>query len=62
MKKWYLATYKDAEGTYHTCLVLSDSEKKVEKHFKGYDMASVRIAAEDELYYYRSKGCAIVEL
>jgi len=25
-------------------------------------MASVRIAAEDEIYYYRSKGYAVVEL
>ncbi len=41
---------------------MSDSEAKAEEHFKEYDMASVRIAAEDEIYYYRSKGCPVVEL
>ena len=55
MKEYYLATYKKTEGTYGTALVLSDSEAKAEDHFKGYDMASVRIAAEDEIYHYRSK-------
>ena len=62
MKNWYLATYKNKNGTYCTALVLSDNEEKAEEHFKDYDMASVRIAAEDEVYYYRSKGCAVVEL
>ena len=62
MKNWYLATYKKADGNYGTALVLSDSEAKAEEHFKEYDMASVRIAAEDEIYYYRSKGCPVVEL
>ena len=62
MKAWYLATYKKTDGTYGTALVLSDSEAKAEEHFKDYDMATVRIAAEDEIYYYRSKGCLVVEL
>ena len=62
MKNWYLATYKKADGNYGTALVLSESEAKAEEHFKDYDMASVRIAAEDEVYYYRSKGCPVVEL
>ena len=62
MKNWYLATYKKTDGTYGTALVLSDSEAKAEEHFKDYDMATVRIAAEDEIYYYRSKGCPVVEL
>ena len=48
MKNWYLATYKKTDGTYGTALVLSDDESKAEEHFKGYDMASVRIAAEDD--------------
>ena len=61
-KNWYLATYKKSDGTYGTALVLSDSEAKAEEHFKEYDMASVRIAAEDEIYHYRSKGCPVVEL
>ena len=43
-------------------LVLSDSEEQAEEHFKKYDMSTVRIAAEDEIYYYRSKGCPVVEL
>ena len=62
MKTWYLATYKKTDDTYGTALVLSDSETKAKKHFKDYDMASVRIAAEDEIYHYRSKGCPVVEL
>ena len=62
MKEYYLATYKKTEGTYGTALVLSDSEAKAEEHFRDYDMASVRIAAEDEIYQYRSKGCPVVEL
>ena len=62
MKNWYLATYKKTDGTYGTTLVLSDDETKAEEHLKDYDMASVRIAAEDEIYYYRSKGCPVVEL
>ncbi len=62
MKTWYLATYKKTDGTYGTALVLSDSEVKAEEHFKDYDMSSVRIAAEDEIYHYRSKGCPVVEL
>ena len=62
MKEYYLATYKKTDGTYGTVLVLSDSEAKAEEHFKDYDMATVRIAAEDEVYYYRSKGCPVVEL
>ena len=62
MKEYYLATYKKTDGNYGTALVLSDSEAKAEEHFKGYDMASVRIAAEDEIYHYRSKGCPVVEL
>ena len=62
MKTWYLATYKKTDGTYSTALVLSDSEAKAEKHFKDYDMASVRIAAEDEINHYHHKGCPVVEL
>ena len=62
MKNWYLATYKKTDGTYSTALVLSDNEPKAKEHFKNYDMASVRIAAEDEIYHYRSKGCPVVEL
>ena len=62
MKEYYLATYKKTDGTYGTVLVLSDSEAKAEEHFKDYDMATVRIAAEDEIYYYRSKDCPVVEL
>ena len=62
MKNWYLATYKKADGNYGTALVLSDGEAKAEEHFRDYDMASVRIAAEDEIYQYRSKGCPVVEL
>ena len=62
MKEYYLATYKKTDGTYGTVLVLSDSEAKAEEHFKDYDIATVRIAAEDEIYYYRSKGCPVVEL
>ena len=62
MKNWYLATYKKTDGTYGTALVLSDSEAKAEEHFEEYDMASARIAAEDEIYHYRSKGCPVVEL
>ena len=62
MKNWYLATYKNADGNYGTALVLSDSEAKAEKHFKEYDMSSVRITAEEEIYHYRSKGCPVVEL
>ncbi len=50
MKEYYLATYKKTDGSYGTALVLSDSAPKAEKHFKDYDMASVRIAAEDEIY------------
>ena len=62
MKEYYLATYKKTDGTYGTALVLSDDESKAEEHFKAYAMATVRIAAEDEIYYYRSKGCPVVEL
>ena len=62
MKNWYLADYKDENGKYHTALALCDSEQKAEEHFKKYDMSTVRIAAEDEIYYYRSKSCAVVEL
>lgn len=62
MKTWYLATYKKTDGTYGTALVLSDSEAKAEEHFKEYEFASVRIAAEDEIYHYRSKDCPVVEL
>ena len=62
MKNWYLATYKKMDGTYSTALALTDSEAKAEKQFKDYDMATVRIAAEDKIYYYRSKGCPVVEL
>ena len=62
MREYYLATYKKTNDTYSTALVLSDSEAKAEEHFKEYDMSSVRIAAEDEIYYYRSKGCPVVEL
>lgn len=29
---------------------------------KEYEFASVRIAAEDEIYHYHSKGCPVVEL
>ena len=62
MKEYYLATYKKTDGTYGTALVLSESEAKAEDHFKDYDMATVRIAAEDEIYYYRSKDCPVVEV
>ena len=63
MKTWYLATFKWSDsGVYCTNLVLTDSEEKAEEHFKKYDMSTVRIAAEDEIYYYRSKGCPVVEL
>ena len=62
MKEYYLATCKKSDGNYGTALVLSVSEAKATEHFKDYDMASVRIAAEDEIYYYRSKGCPVVEL
>lgn len=61
-EKLDLATYKKTDGTYGTALVLSDSEAKAEEHFKDYNMASVRIAAEDEIYQYRSKGCPVVKL
>ena len=60
MKNWYLATYKKTDGNYGTALVLSDSEAKAEDHFKDYESSSVRIAAEDEIYQYRSKGCPAV--
>ncbi len=56
MKTWYLATYKKADGTYSDAFVLCDSEEQAEDHFKKYDMSTVRIAAEDEIYYYRSKA------
>ena len=62
MKNWYLADYKDENGNYHTALALCDREEQAKEHLKKYDMASVRIAAEDEIYYYRSKGCPVVEL
>jgi len=62
MKEYYLATYKKADGNYGTALVLSDSEAKAEDHFKDYESSSVRIAAEDEIYHYRSKDCPVVEL
>ena len=62
MKNWYLADYKDENGNYHTALALCDREEQAEEHFKKYDMSTVRIAAEDEIYYYRSKGCPVVEL
>ena len=62
MKEYYLATYKKTDGKYCTTLVLSDSEAKAEEHFKDYESSSVRIAAEDEIYHYRSKDCPVVEL
>lgn len=62
MKNYYLATYKKTDGTYSTALALTDSEEKAQEHFKDYDMATVRIAVEDEVYYYRSKGCPVVKL
>ena len=63
MKTWYLATFKWSDsGVYCTNLVLTDSEEKAEEHFNKYDMSTVRIAAEDEIYYYRSKDCPVVEL
>ena len=62
MKNWYLADYKDENGNYHTALALCDSEEQAEEHFNKYDMSTVRIAAEDEIYYLRSKGCPVVEL
>ena len=62
MKNWYLADYKDENGNYHTALALCDSEEQAEEHFNKYDMSTVRIAAEDEIYYLRSKGCLVVEL
>lgn len=48
MKEYYLATYKKTDGNYGTALVLSESEAKAEEHFKGYDLSTVRIAAEDD--------------
>ena len=62
MKTWYLADYKDENGNYHIALALCDSEEQAEEHFKKHDMSTVRIAAEDEIYYLRSKGCPVVEL
>ena len=62
MKNWYLADYKDENGNYHTALALCDREEHAEEHFKKYEMSTVRIAAEDEIYYLRSKGCPVVEL
>ena len=62
MKTWYLSTYKKTDGSYSTALVLRDSKAKAENHFKDYESSSVRIAAEDEIYHYRSKGCPVVEL
>ena len=62
MKTWYLADYKDENGNYHTDLALCDREEQAEEHFKKYEMSTVRIAAEDEIYYLRSKGCPVVEL
>ena len=62
MKEYYLATYKRKDGTYGNALILTDSEEQAEEHFKKHDMSTVRIAAEDEIYYYRSKGCPVVEL
>ena len=62
MKEYYLATYKDEKGDYRTALALCDREEQAEEHFKKYDMSTVRIAAEDEIYHYRSKGCPVVEL
>ena len=62
MKTWYLADYKDENGNYHTALALCDREEQAEEHFNKYDMSTVRIAAEDEIYYLRSKGCPVVEL
>ncbi len=61
MKEYYLPTYKKTDGTYGNALILTDSEEQAEEHFKKYDMSTVRIAAEDEIYYYRSKGCPVVE-
>ena len=62
MKEYYLVTYKKADGTYGNVLVLTDSEAKAEEHFNKYDMSTVRIAGEDEIYYFRSKECPVVEL
>ena len=62
MKEYYLATYKKTDGKYGTTLVLSDSEATAEDHFKDYESSFVRIAAEDEIYHYRSKDCPVVEL
>ena len=62
MKEYYLATNRKTDGTYGTALVLSDDESKAEDHFKDYESSSVRIAAEDEIYHYRSKDCPVVEL
>ena len=62
MKEYHLATYKKTDGTYGNALILTDSEEQAKEHFKKYDMSTVRIAAEDEIYYYRSKGCPVVEL
>ena len=62
MKEYYLATYKDTDGTYSDALVLSYSEEQAEEHFKDYESSSVRIAAEDESYHFRSMGCPVVEL
>jgi orotate phosphoribosyltransferase len=47
-----------AKSVLHLC----DREEQAEEHFKKYEMSTVRIAAEDEIYYYRSKGCPVVEL
>ena len=62
MKEYYLATYKRKDGTYGNALILTDSEEQAEEHFKKYDMSTVRIAAEDEIYCYRSRDCAVAEL
>ena len=62
MKNWYLATYEKADGTYSNALVLCDREEQAEEHFNKYEMSTVRIAAEEEICCYRSKGCAVVEL
>ena len=51
-----------ADGTDSDTLILCDSEEQAKEHFKKYDMSTVRIAAEDEIYCYRSRDCAVAEL
>ena len=62
MKNWYVVSFMYDKDVYCTNLCIADSKEQAEEHFKKYEMSTVRIAAEDEIYYYRSKGCPVVEL